>query len=165
MGAGYNHRAKKERNKHTLTIVVRFFKEKRFNYYWVLFFRWLHNGSSNMAVLEVSLLTGFRPDIESLERLLQHNHLQLKMYEIQGRKILFYFDEVSWWTVESDHYFGFCFFIWCEEPNEQAHMGKNPFFSGAKQLFDVHQFRSLQNVCCWENTTGSSQSLWLLRTW
>lgn len=48
-----------------------------------------------MAVLEVALLTGFRPDVESLDRLLQHRHLQLKMYEIQGRKILFYFDEVS----------------------------------------------------------------------
>ena len=29
--------------------------------------RWLHAGSSNMAVLEVPLLSGFRADIESLE--------------------------------------------------------------------------------------------------
>lgn len=32
------------------------------------FLRWLHAGSSNMAVLEVPLLSGFRADIESLER-------------------------------------------------------------------------------------------------
>lgn len=30
--------------------------------------RWLHAGSSNMAVLEVPLLSGFRADIESLEQ-------------------------------------------------------------------------------------------------
>lgn len=30
--------------------------------------RWLHTGSSNMAVLEVPLLSGFRADIESLEQ-------------------------------------------------------------------------------------------------
>ena len=57
--------------------------------------RWLHNGSSNMAVVEVLLLTGFRPDLQSLDGLLQQNHLRLKMYEIKGHKLLFYFDEVS----------------------------------------------------------------------
>ena len=30
--------------------------------------RWLHDGSSNMAVLEFNLLTGFRADLESIER-------------------------------------------------------------------------------------------------
>lgn len=30
--------------------------------------RWLHSGSSNMAVLEVPLFSGFRADIESLEQ-------------------------------------------------------------------------------------------------
>ena len=30
--------------------------------------RWLHAGSSNMAVLEVPLLSGFRADVESLEQ-------------------------------------------------------------------------------------------------
>ena len=57
-------------------------------------FRWKHKGSSNMAVLEVSMLTGFKADIESLEKLLQRRHLKLKRYEIDGRKIVFYFDEV-----------------------------------------------------------------------
>ncbi|KAG3279981.1 C3 and PZP like, alpha-2-macroglobulin domain containing 8, partial [Ictidomys tridecemlineatus] len=32
--------------------------------------RWLHTGSSNMAVLEVPLLSGFRADVESLEQTL-----------------------------------------------------------------------------------------------
>lgn len=34
----------------------------------VLMGRWLHSGSSNMAVLEVPLFSGFRADIESLEQ-------------------------------------------------------------------------------------------------
>ncbi|XP_024134100.1 C3 and PZP-like alpha-2-macroglobulin domain-containing protein 8 isoform X2 [Oryzias melastigma] len=31
--------------------------------------RWLHSGSSNMAVIEVPMISGFRADIESLERI------------------------------------------------------------------------------------------------
>ena len=57
--------------------------------------RWLHNGSSNMAVLEMALLTGFKPDFDSLEQLLQHRHLKLKKYEYDGRNVIFYFDEVK----------------------------------------------------------------------
>ncbi|XP_013402650.1 C3 and PZP-like alpha-2-macroglobulin domain-containing protein 8 [Lingula anatina] len=62
--------------------------------------KWLHAGSSNMAVVEASLLTGFTPERESLEKLLNHQHLRLKRYEIDGRKVLFYFDEIpnSCWT-------------------------------------------------------------------
>lgn len=30
--------------------------------------RWLHSGSSNMAVIEVPMISGFRADVESLER-------------------------------------------------------------------------------------------------
>lgn len=56
--------------------------------------RWLHSGSSNMAVLEVPLLSGFRADVESLEQLLLGKQIELKRYEIEGRKILFYFDEI-----------------------------------------------------------------------
>ncbi|TRY62333.1 hypothetical protein DNTS_025869, partial [Danionella cerebrum] len=56
--------------------------------------RWLHAGSSNMAVLEVPLLSGFRADIESLERLLLDKRVGLKRYEVDGRKVLFYFDEI-----------------------------------------------------------------------
>ncbi|XP_035593483.1 C3 and PZP-like alpha-2-macroglobulin domain-containing protein 8 isoform X2 [Oncorhynchus keta] len=57
--------------------------------------RWLHTGSSNMAVLEVPLLSGFRADVESLERLLLDKRVGLKRYEVDGRKVLFYFDEIS----------------------------------------------------------------------
>ncbi|MEE6510015.1 hypothetical protein FKM82_028976 [Ascaphus truei] len=56
--------------------------------------RWLHSGASNMAVLEVSLLSGFRADIESLEQLLMNKQIGLKRYEVDGRKVLFYFDEI-----------------------------------------------------------------------
>ncbi|XP_078412272.1 C3 and PZP-like alpha-2-macroglobulin domain-containing protein 8 isoform X2 [Cetorhinus maximus] len=56
--------------------------------------RWLHSGSSNMAVLEVPLLSGFRADVESLEQLLLGKQIELKRYEVDGRKVLFYFDEI-----------------------------------------------------------------------
>ncbi|KAL1022981.1 hypothetical protein UPYG_G00035010 [Umbra pygmaea] len=56
--------------------------------------RWLHPGSSNMAVLEVPLLSGFRADVESLERLLMDKRVGLKRYEVEGRKVVFYFDEI-----------------------------------------------------------------------
>ncbi|KAM4808477.1 C3 and PZP-like alpha-2-macroglobulin domain-containing protein 8 isoform 1-T1 [Rhinophrynus dorsalis] len=56
--------------------------------------RWLHSGASNMAVLELSLLSGFRADIESLEQLLLNKQIGLKRYEVDGRKVLFYFDEI-----------------------------------------------------------------------
>ncbi|XP_054751982.2 C3 and PZP-like alpha-2-macroglobulin domain-containing protein 8 isoform X1 [Lytechinus pictus] len=57
--------------------------------------RWLHAGSSNMAVVEVSLLTGFSADIESLERLILDRQNKLKRYEIDGRKVILYFDEMA----------------------------------------------------------------------
>uniref|UniRef100_A0A8B9H8M1 C3 and PZP like alpha-2-macroglobulin domain containing 8 n=2 Tax=Astyanax mexicanus TaxID=7994 RepID=A0A8B9H8M1_ASTMX len=56
--------------------------------------RWLHPGSSNMAVLEIPLLSGFRADVESLEKLLMDKRVGLKRYEMEGRKVLFYFDEI-----------------------------------------------------------------------
>ncbi|KAM7142499.1 C3 and PZP-like alpha-2-macroglobulin domain-containing protein 8 isoform 2-T2 [Molossus nigricans] len=57
--------------------------------------RWLHAGSSNMAVLEVPLLSGFRADTESLEQLLLDQHMALKRYEVAGHRVFFYFDEIS----------------------------------------------------------------------
>uniref|UniRef100_A0A670K9B6 C3 and PZP like alpha-2-macroglobulin domain containing 8 n=1 Tax=Podarcis muralis TaxID=64176 RepID=A0A670K9B6_PODMU len=57
--------------------------------------RWLHLGSSNMAVLEVPLFSGFRADLESLEQLLSNKQIGLKRYEVDGRKVLFYFDECT----------------------------------------------------------------------
>ncbi|XP_024909513.1 C3 and PZP-like alpha-2-macroglobulin domain-containing protein 8 isoform X2 [Cynoglossus semilaevis] len=56
--------------------------------------RWLHSGSSNMAVIEVPMISGFRADVESLERLLMDKKVGLKRYELNGRKVLFYFDEI-----------------------------------------------------------------------
>uniref|UniRef100_A0A3P9P539 C3 and PZP like alpha-2-macroglobulin domain containing 8 n=2 Tax=Poecilia reticulata TaxID=8081 RepID=A0A3P9P539_POERE len=56
--------------------------------------RWLHSGSSNMAVIEVPMISGFRADVESLERLMMDKRVGLKRYELNGRKVLFYFDEI-----------------------------------------------------------------------
>uniref|UniRef100_H3DDC7 C3 and PZP like alpha-2-macroglobulin domain containing 8 n=1 Tax=Tetraodon nigroviridis TaxID=99883 RepID=H3DDC7_TETNG len=56
--------------------------------------RWLHSGSSNMAVIEVPMISGFRVDVESLERLLMDKRVGLKRYDLNGRKVLFYFDEI-----------------------------------------------------------------------
>ncbi|KAL6107852.1 cpamd8 [Pungitius sinensis] len=56
--------------------------------------RWLHSGSSNMAVIDVPMISGFRADVESLERLLMDKRVGLKRYELNGRKVLFYFDEI-----------------------------------------------------------------------
>ncbi|XP_077390785.1 C3 and PZP-like alpha-2-macroglobulin domain-containing protein 8 [Festucalex cinctus] len=56
--------------------------------------RWLHSGSSNMAVIEVPMISGFRADVESLEKLLMDKRVGLKRYELSGRKVLFYFDEI-----------------------------------------------------------------------
>ncbi|XP_043910701.1 C3 and PZP-like alpha-2-macroglobulin domain-containing protein 8 [Protopterus annectens] len=56
--------------------------------------RWLHSGSSNMAILEIPLLSGFRVDVESLEKVLMDKKIGLKRYEVDGRKVLFYFDEI-----------------------------------------------------------------------
>ncbi|XP_069320907.1 C3 and PZP-like alpha-2-macroglobulin domain-containing protein 8 [Eulemur rufifrons] len=56
--------------------------------------KWLHAGSSNMAVLEVPLLSGFQVDTESLEQLLFDKHIGMRRYEVAGRRVLFYFDEI-----------------------------------------------------------------------
>uniref|UniRef100_H2YPN1 Kazal-like domain-containing protein n=1 Tax=Ciona savignyi TaxID=51511 RepID=H2YPN1_CIOSA len=56
--------------------------------------RWANHGSSNMAVLEFNLFTGFVPDLESLQQVLETNTVNLKRYEVSGRKIIFYFDEI-----------------------------------------------------------------------
>lgn len=48
-----------------------------------------------MAVLEVSLLSGFRPVEPTLNKLLSHGQLKLKRYEIEDKKVIFYFDEVG----------------------------------------------------------------------
>ena len=57
-----------------------------------MFSRWLRTGSSNMAVMEVTLMTGYKVDVMSLERLV---HTGLKRYEIKNNQVMFYFDEVS----------------------------------------------------------------------
>ena len=55
----------------------------------------MHDGSSNMAVLEVSLISGYRPITHSLNKLLHHGNLKMRRYEVQQDKVLFFFEEVS----------------------------------------------------------------------
>nr|CAB3233265.1 C3 and PZP-like alpha-2-macroglobulin domain-containing protein 8 [Phallusia mammillata] len=57
--------------------------------------RWLHHGSSNMAVLEFNLLSGFAADRESIQQALQTSRSNLKRCEVTDRHVLFYFDEIS----------------------------------------------------------------------
>ena len=54
--------------------------------------RWLHPGSSNMAVLEVSLPSGFVARSESIESLIGSG--LIKRSEVEGRVVLLYFDDV-----------------------------------------------------------------------
>ncbi|XP_071943363.1 C3 and PZP-like alpha-2-macroglobulin domain-containing protein 8 [Antedon mediterranea] len=56
--------------------------------------RWLHPGSSNMAVLEVSLHTGLTADLDSLDQLIYDRSTGVKRFEVDGRKVLFYFNEI-----------------------------------------------------------------------
>ena len=56
--------------------------------------RWAGAGSSNMTLLEVNLLTGYVADDVSIQRILDDPMSKVKRYEIDGRRVLFYFDEV-----------------------------------------------------------------------
>lgn len=53
----------------------------------------MHAGSSNMAVTEVVLLSGFEADMETLDELLINNE-NVKRYEINRNVVVFYIDEV-----------------------------------------------------------------------
>ncbi|XP_030832876.1 uncharacterized protein LOC757285 isoform X4 [Strongylocentrotus purpuratus] len=49
---------------------------------------------SNMAIIEVKMISGFYPDKESL-RLLQKQHKPLQRYEVDNKNIYFYFNELT----------------------------------------------------------------------
>ena len=55
----------------------------------VLLYSWLEKGSSNMAVLEIGIPTGFAADKQSVTQ-----HPLLKRTEDGEDKIILYFDEV-----------------------------------------------------------------------
>ncbi|KAK3727992.1 hypothetical protein QZH41_015940, partial [Actinostola sp. cb2023] len=57
--------------------------------------QWLKEGKSNMPIIEVKLVSGFNPDEESLERLLNHSGLGLMRFEIEKNKVVLYFNEMK----------------------------------------------------------------------
>lgn len=57
--------------------------------------RWRHAGASNMAVLEIPLLTGLSPELESLEKTISDREGNIKRFEVNGNRVVFYFDEIS----------------------------------------------------------------------
>lgn len=68
-----------ERIKHHVTYFIFFH----------LSIRWLHTGSSGMAVQEFGIPTGFEADLESIAGV-----TEIKRTETGDRKIILYFDEV-----------------------------------------------------------------------
>ncbi|XP_020628880.1 alpha-2-macroglobulin-like isoform X2 [Orbicella faveolata] len=57
--------------------------------------KWLREDSSNMAVIDVKLVSGYQVDEESLDRLSNSPKLGLKRYEIEGQHVILYFDEID----------------------------------------------------------------------
>ncbi len=47
-----------------------------------------------MAVMEVTMVTGFTPDLGHLEELLKDPVLELKKYEVHGKNLVLYFNKV-----------------------------------------------------------------------
>lgn len=57
--------------------------------------RWLRQDTSNMAVIDVKLVSGYQVDEESLEKLSNQPKLGLKRYEMEGQHVIMYFDEID----------------------------------------------------------------------
>ena len=55
----------------------------------------LNDGASNMAVIEVTLVSGYVPLKKDLKRIVGYGTGIIKRYEIDGSKILFYVDEFT----------------------------------------------------------------------
>lgn len=57
--------------------------------------KWLREDTSNMAVIDVKLVSGYQVDEESLDRLTNQPKLGLKRYEMEGQHVIMYFDEID----------------------------------------------------------------------
>ena len=55
----------------------------------------LRDGKSNMAVIEVTLVSGYIPDKEHLKKIVGLGTGDVKRYEVDGNKIQFYIDEMT----------------------------------------------------------------------
>ncbi|XP_068740975.1 alpha-2-macroglobulin-like isoform X2 [Montipora capricornis] len=56
---------------------------------------WLEEDTSNMAVIDVKLVSGYEADEDSLKELLKTPSLGLKRYEMEGQHVILYFDEID----------------------------------------------------------------------
>ncbi|XP_068249990.1 alpha-1-inhibitor 3-like [Palaemon carinicauda] len=55
----------------------------------------LPDGVSNMAVIEVNLVSGYIPEKEDLKKILKENEGIVKRYEVDGQKVSFYIEEFT----------------------------------------------------------------------
>lgn len=56
---------------------------------------WLKEGTSNMAVVDVKLVSGYQVDEDSLKKLLNVRSLGIKRYEMEGQHVILYLDEID----------------------------------------------------------------------
>ena len=52
-------------------------------------------GSSNMALIDVTMVSGFEPILHELDMKLQSNSAEFSYYEFDEGKLTFYFEKVS----------------------------------------------------------------------
>ncbi|XP_071499850.1 pregnancy zone protein-like [Diadema antillarum] len=70
-------------------------KDKCLNYFIKICSRYTgSDNESNMVIIAVKMVSGYYPDKESL-RLLQKQHKSLQRYEVDGKNIFFYFNELT----------------------------------------------------------------------
>ncbi|XP_075042622.1 complement C4-like [Mixophyes fleayi] len=55
----------------------------------------LQSGASGMAIVDITLLSGFEPNTQDLNKLKDGLEMYISHYEIQGGRLLIYFDQVS----------------------------------------------------------------------
>ncbi|KAF2350143.1 Alpha-2-macroglobulin [Trinorchestia longiramus] len=53
------------------------------------------NKESNMGIIEVNLVSGYRPDIDGLERIVNDVTGTIKRYDVDGSQVIFYIDQFS----------------------------------------------------------------------
>ncbi|KAF2349603.1 Alpha-macroglobulin receptor-binding [Trinorchestia longiramus] len=53
------------------------------------------NKESNMGIIEVNLVSGYRPDIQGLERIVNDVTGTIKRYDVDGSQVIFYIDQFT----------------------------------------------------------------------
>ena len=52
-------------------------------------------GSSNMALIDITMVSGFEPILHELDMTLQSNPAEFSYYELEEGRLTFYFEKVS----------------------------------------------------------------------